>query len=231
MLSLFAFGATPTELKQGWDDNVSYQRPPVPLKQSIVTDLHSPKKYKRYLGREEYYHNFLVYFKEEIDQKGWQHVLNEYIFKGDERADDMLVRMFGGLLHPIIHLGFGIEFEQPAIIAESLAQAAVHDNLEALHLIESEKAARAHRSDSRSGTTITQLLGEIYADSKLVPGDRTKYASQVHVTEENLEEKTAEMINAAGELFTKPKPATSTWLISTSILGRCRTASAPPGQV
>ena len=27
-----------------------------------------------------------------------------------------------GFLHPIIHLGFGIEFNQPAIIAEALAQ-------------------------------------------------------------------------------------------------------------
>ena len=33
-----------------------------------------------------------------------------------------------GFLHPIIHLGFGVEFKQPAIIAEALAEAAVHDN-------------------------------------------------------------------------------------------------------
>lgn len=31
-----------------------------------------------------------------------------------------------GLLHPLIHLGFGISFKQPAIIAEALAQAATH---------------------------------------------------------------------------------------------------------
>ena len=182
---------------------MSYQRPPVPLKQSIVTDMHNTQKYKTYLGNEKYYHDFLVFFKEEINQKGWQEVLNEYIFKGDERADDMLVRMFGGILHPIIHLGFGIEFEQPAIIAEALAQAAVHDNWEASHLIESEKAAKAHSPDHRSNTTIVQLLGEIYADTKRASGGRAKYASQVHVTEENLEEKTAEMLNAASELSSR----------------------------
>jgi hypothetical protein len=175
----------------------------VPLKQSIVTDMHNPKKYQTYLGSEKYYHNFLVFFKEEINQKGWQEVLNEYIFKGNEQADDMLVRMFGGILHPIIHLGFGVEFEQPAIIAEALAQAAVHDNWEASHLMESEKAAKAHSPDRRSETTIVQLLGEIYADRKRASGGRTKYASQVHVTEENLEEKTAEMINAAGKLSSR----------------------------
>jgi hypothetical protein len=149
-----------------------------------------------YLGNEKHYHNFLVFFQEKIGQKGWQEVLTEYMFKGDERADDMLVRMFGGLLHPIIHLGFGVEFEQPAIIAEALAQAAVHDNREASHLVASEKAAKAHGPDGRSDKSIVQLLGEIYAEKK----GRTIYASQVYVTEETLEEKIAEMINAAGKL-------------------------------
>lgn len=32
---------------------------------------------------------------------------------------------FTGFLHPLIHLGFGVEFDQPAIVAEALAQAAV----------------------------------------------------------------------------------------------------------
>lgn len=31
-----------------------------------------------------------------------------------------------GFFHPLIHLGFGISFEQPAIVAEALAQAATH---------------------------------------------------------------------------------------------------------
>ncbi|KAJ6150072.1 hypothetical protein N7471_001271 [Penicillium samsonianum] len=34
--------------------------------------------------------------------------------------------MFAGLVHPIIHLGFGIEFKQPDIAAHALAQASVH---------------------------------------------------------------------------------------------------------
>lgn len=198
LLSLFALNATPAELQQGWDDNVSYQRPPVPLKESAAIDMRDPQKFNSYLGSERYYHNFLVYFDDEINKKGWQEVLNEYLFKGDERADDMLVRMFGGILHPIIHLGFGIEFEQPAIIAEALAQAAIHDNWEASHLLESEKAAKA--ANNQHDVPIVQLLGEIYADRKRTSGGKVKYASRVHVVEEKLEEKTAEMINAAGEL-------------------------------
>lgn len=198
LLSLFALNATPDELKQGWDDNVSYQRPPVPLKSSVVEDMKSdPVRFKKYLGSERYYHDFLVFFKEEIDDKGWQAVLNEYVFKGDDQADDMLVRMFGGILHPIIHLGFGIEFGQPAIIAEALAQAAVHDNWEASHLLASEKAAKLNGSNHHADVPIVQLLTEIYADTKRTGGKNAKYAGRVHVTEENLEFKTAEMINAA----------------------------------
>lgn len=61
--------------------------------------MHGPEKYKTYLGDEKYYHDFLVFFQEEMDKKGWENVLNEYLFKGDEIADDMLVRMYGGQLY------------------------------------------------------------------------------------------------------------------------------------
>jgi hypothetical protein len=36
----------------------------------------------------------------------------------------MLARLYEGAYHPIIHLGLGIEFQQPGIIAEALAQLA-----------------------------------------------------------------------------------------------------------
>lgn len=229
LLTLFALNATPSELRQGWDDNVSYQRASLAVEQSIVTDMHDPKKYNSYLGRDKYYNDFLVFFKGQIDRKGWQEVLNEYIFKGDERADDMLVRMFGGLLHPIIHLGFGIEFEQPAIIAEALAQAAVHGSRVASHLLQSEKAANGDGPNRRADTTIVRLLGEIHTGTASGSAARAKYASQVHVTAENLEEKTAEMINAAGEL--SGSNSDLCWLTPGSVLHRRRATSAAPSQI
>ncbi|KAG9199417.1 hypothetical protein G6514_008482 [Epicoccum nigrum] len=155
-----------------------------------------PETYKLYLGNERYYRDFLLFFQKEIDKKGWPNVLKEYVFEGDERADDMLVRMFSGIVHPIIHLGFGVEFEQPTIIAEALALAAVHNNWEASHLIESEKAVKTSPPDRRSDIPIVDLLQRIYADSERNSVGRVKYASQVYVTVENIETKTAEMINA-----------------------------------
>ncbi len=95
---------------------------------SILKDLHDHEKFHEYLGNEKYYHDYLVFFQGEIELNGYQAVINKYCLKGDERADDMLVRLHAGFLHPMIHLGFGVEFKQPAIIAEALAQAAVHEN-------------------------------------------------------------------------------------------------------
>jgi hypothetical protein len=197
--------------------NVSYQRPPEPLKESIVDDMHKPDRFKSYLGDEKYYHDFLVFFQKEINAKGWENVLNEYLFAKDDRANDMLSRLYAGFLHPIIHLGFGIEFQQPAIMAEALAQAAVHDNWMKPLFLGCEKAAEANRGKDRPQKTIVQLLEEAKNDEKLrdaahwedgnkirdgilkrAPDEIIKLASQYTIEDNELEEKTAEMINAAG---------------------------------
>jgi hypothetical protein len=197
--------------------NVSYQRPPEPLKESIVDDMHKPDRFKSYLGDEKYYHDFLVFFQKEINAKGWENVLNEYLFANDDRANDMLSRLYAGFLHPIIHLGFGIEFQQPAIMAEALAQAAVHDNWMKSLFLGCEKAAEANRGKDKSQKTIVQLLEEAKNDEKLrdaahwedgnkirdgilkrAPNEMITLASQYAIEENELEQKTAEMINAAG---------------------------------
>ncbi|KAF2685090.1 hypothetical protein K458DRAFT_403332 [Lentithecium fluviatile CBS 122367] len=217
LLTLFALGATPTELRKGYADNVSYQRPLVSLERSIVDDMHKPERFKTYLGKEKYYRDFMVFFQDEMERRGWEDVVNEYAFKGDERADDMLTLMnWTGFLHPIIHLGFGIEFKQPAIIAEALAQAAVHDSWMGQLFFGAEKAAKAAGADPLKTKSIVQLLEDIRADKKLssaahwadgnkvrdgilkrAPDEMLKYASQYVVAESQLDEKTAEMINAA----------------------------------
>jgi len=220
LLTLFALNASPAEIQKGYDDNASYQRPPVSLEQKVVDDMHNPERFKSYLGQEKYYHDFLVFFQDEFDKNGWENVLNEYVFKGDERADDLLVRMFAGFLHPIIHLGFGVEFQQPAIIAEALAQACVHENWIGALFYKCEEAARANSPDRRPAKSVVQLLDEIRLDEKLrgaakwedgnkirdgilkrAPEEMVKYASQYVVHESELEERTAEMINATSKPF------------------------------
>lgn len=57
---------------------------------------------------------------------GWEAVLAEHALAGTPAADDLLVRLFAGILHPALQLMYGMEWRQPAIVAEALAQACVH---------------------------------------------------------------------------------------------------------
>lgn len=118
-------------------------------------------------------------------------------------------------MHPLIHLGFGLEFRQPAIIAEALAQAAVHQNWLGAFFFAAEQAAAA--TAETSGRALVALLGDVRADPALrtaarwddgdklrdgiltrAPHEMIRYASRWRVDPDDLERRTAEMINAAG---------------------------------
>lgn len=195
-----------------------------------MEDMSNPEHFQEYLGKEKYYHDFLIFWQNEFEKKGWENVLNEYVFAGGEKADNLLTRFYAGMsypslpcltyaisdnslgfLHPLIHLGFGIEFKQPAIIAEALAQACVHQNWISPYLLKTDAA-----STSTSTKTLPQLIDEIRADKKLsmaahwedgnkirdgilvrAPDEMISYAKQWTVSEDQLEEKTAEMITTA----------------------------------
>lgn len=112
-------------------------------------------------------------------------------------------------------MGFGVEFKQPAIVAEGLAEAAVHDSWIGSFMLGAEKAAA---SIAGKGKNMVDLLDEIRADRKLstaaewadgnkirdgilvrAPEAMFKYASQWKVGADDLVEKTAEMTNAASK--------------------------------
>ena len=48
------------------------------------------------LGKPDFYADYLKFFQDEIAEHGVPYVLNEYLFKGDERANSILVRMHSG---------------------------------------------------------------------------------------------------------------------------------------
>ena len=131
-----------------------------------------------------------------------------------------------GFLHPLIHLGFGIEFKQPAIIAEALAQAALHDNYLLPYFSAAEEAAR--KFTSASSTSMLRLVDAVSKDeivsvsahwedgNKLrdgvlhrAPDEMVKYASlwAVEPELEQLRYKTAEMVDAVGKCLALPSLA------------------------
>ncbi|KAI6838676.1 hypothetical protein KC340_g3891 [Hortaea werneckii] len=213
LLTIYALSAGPGEIQKAYNVNVGYQRPPQPLDDNLLAQLHDPEKFSSCLGKERYYHDFLVFFQKEMSDLGWQNVVNKYLLAGDERADDLLARLFGGFLHPIIHLGFGVEFSQPAIVAEALAQGAVHDNYMGKFFSAAERAAELRRGEPSE--TMVKLLDAIHDDKQLRDAPKwsdgnklrdgimnragdamVQHTSQYHVRPDELELKTAEMINA-----------------------------------
>lgn len=79
-----------------YDEVSSYQRPLHPTDESVVKAMADKEKFKGYLSDEKQYTNFLSFFQGEIEKNGMGEVINEHVFKGDEHADRMLVRVFAG---------------------------------------------------------------------------------------------------------------------------------------
>jgi hypothetical protein len=124
-------------------------------------------------------------------------------------------------LHPIIHLGFAIEFNQPAIAAEALAQTAVHDDWTGpRYLWPAEKVAGGF--GKRGEKTMLQLLEEARANKKVAssahwddgnklrdgvlkraPEEMIGIASQYTVSEDQIQEKFVEMVNTSGQYLNR----------------------------
>ncbi|XDG02298.1 hypothetical protein ABKA04_001913 [Annulohypoxylon sp. FPYF3050] len=213
LLSLYGTGARPEHLKKAYDVNKTYQRPTMKLHENVVEELKDWETAKKRVGKGEYYPDFLAFFQREIDERGWEKVLGEYMFGGDAKSEDMLIRMLAGFLHPIIQLMYGVEWKQPAIVAMGLAQAAVHHDDLRNFLLTAEEAAK---SKSDPMPTIASLLEEVKANKKLATAAKfednrklhdgvfarawdevIEITSRVRVKPEELEERTAEMYHTA----------------------------------
>jgi len=74
--------------------------------------------------------DYVDFFASEVKQLGVDGAVNKYFF-----LPELFGRFSSGIFHAIIHLGFGVEFNEPLIVAEGLALAALEQNLEfLLHL-------------------------------------------------------------------------------------------------
>ena len=123
--------------------------------------------------------------------------------------------MLAGYLHPMIHLGFGIEFKQPAIIAEALGQTAIHPTWHDQFFIEADKVAQ---QSQQSSDCLVSIIDKIRADEVLSTAARweddekirdgimvrakqemTRYASQWKVEPDSIYEACAEIINTCGK--------------------------------
>ena len=95
-MTTFTLGAGPETIQKHYDNAAEYQRPNSSVDDKIVQDLGDSAKFLKNLSKPNYYHDYLVFFQREIAEKGYAEVVNEYVFKGDERANIMFARIFAG---------------------------------------------------------------------------------------------------------------------------------------
>lgn len=214
-LSLFALGATPEELQKGFNDHQPIHRAPPALDEATVAGFSEEKNFLAALSKGDQYANYLAFFEREIEKKGWKNAVQEYVFSRTPVAEAILSLLYEGAYHPIIHFGLGVEFEQPSIIAEGLAQAAAHTNVGIdKFLFNSEKLA-LERSKTEPTKKLIDLLKEARANDTIhhaahwtdfankinhgvfgrAGAEVAELASQFHVTPETVDRHCAEVIN------------------------------------
>ncbi|KAH8772633.1 HypA protein [Diaporthe sp. PMI_573] len=218
LLALFGTGADAEAIQKGFDGNLGYQRPARSTHKNVVEDLFQTWSHaSKYLGKDQYYPDFLAFFQREIERKGWEAVVSEYLFSGTEGAEDLLVRLYAGVLHPLLQLMYAMEWKQPAIVAEALAQTCVHHANLKEELFEAETRANEiyGRAPGARMPSIASLLREVREQPKL--GKELKWddgysfrntvfdrageemleiMSKVKVRPDEVEERTAEMFDA-----------------------------------
>jgi len=124
MLAIYAMGANERLLQEGYKKDEDYQRPigksPEPISDGNFAD---------HLGDGRYYQAYLEFFSNQLVTKGADKTLEDYLYsKGanfNDRAEvdgsrqpEIFGRFMSGLMHPLIHVGYGLEFGLLGLLAE-----------------------------------------------------------------------------------------------------------------
>ncbi|KAF9219897.1 hypothetical protein BS17DRAFT_788621 [Gyrodon lividus] len=130
-LAIYALGGSASLIKDYYEQDGKNQRPAFESLEPITEE-----NFIEHLADENFYQGYVTFFTNQIDEKGAAWTLEEFVFsekynyqKGrDETSQpEMLSRFLDGILHPMIHAGYGVEFGLKGMLAEGLALGAVHD--------------------------------------------------------------------------------------------------------
>lgn len=96
-LTLWALGAKPDVLRSQHERNTRYMRDAMIVVEPLVQDLADDTVFKKCLGREENFRNFEKYFIGQIQEKGYEAVLQKYLVDGGDIANDLHYRIYMGM--------------------------------------------------------------------------------------------------------------------------------------
>ncbi|KAM0790322.1 hypothetical protein ACM66B_003207 [Microbotryomycetes sp. NB124-2] len=185
LLASFSLGAGPAAIAAAYETSLQGRTRTMPkLGAEIDRD-----NWQKFVGQNKRYPAYLAFFHKEIESHGALATVEQYVFSGKAK---MLDRLVSGAIHPFIHTGYGIEFGSDAIVAEGLAQCAVHST-QASALFPSDWPPRSPPSSSPTtrpafvdsiSSTLSErrapatdgtingfdLLNEMLQDDELAPG-------------------------------------------------------------
>ncbi|KAH6905243.1 hypothetical protein BKA70DRAFT_1108313, partial [Coprinopsis sp. MPI-PUGE-AT-0042] len=182
-IALWAIGANADTINAGYKKDCEYEKAAIQSPKQITDD-----NFDEHLGDENYYSGYLEFFADYIEKNGLGKTLEDWVFStranvGRESANlpedkqpRMLARFISGAQHPIIHAGYGAEFGLPGMLAEGLAQGAVHSA--ATHPLVPSSVFDGTRFkakvDGPKSVNPLEILGQVYdklhaADAGLKP--------------------------------------------------------------
>ncbi|KIK04430.1 hypothetical protein K443DRAFT_93183 [Laccaria amethystina LaAM-08-1] len=165
VIALWALGANEEILSAAYRYASSYLLPSFESPCSI-----NEGNWKTHLGDEKYYQAYISFFTEEVKAKGINAVLEEYVFAtsanyvlGHTEQPQMLGRLLDGVVHPLIHVGYGVEFGLPGMVIEGLAWAAVHQGLSSVlvpQTLFSEPASEKKVHPTHAFTVLERVISD-----------------------------------------------------------------------
>ncbi|KAI8821420.1 uncharacterized protein EV422DRAFT_528085 [Fimicolochytrium jonesii] len=110
LLSLYKVNASETILKERYDLESKMLTPVGPS----ITEINA-NNWKDFLGKgQSHYADYASFFLSEIHAKGIEPTVSTYL-------PTLIAGLGGDCFHPLVHLGLGLEFQQPLIVAQGLA--------------------------------------------------------------------------------------------------------------
>ncbi|CAK5266929.1 unnamed protein product [Mycena citricolor] len=166
LIAAYDLGASASLLERIYKEEGEVLRPLGP-QYDILTD----QTWTTRLGERQAYASYLLFFERKIQALGMQKTIEEYVLSpaANENGAAMLSRFFSGAIHPIIHVGFGVEVGQDSVVAQGLALCAVVDS-DFVSIFSGQPSGLTDISaEPDNDASLLSILSEVYDSPTLAP--------------------------------------------------------------
>ncbi|KAJ8463757.1 hypothetical protein ONZ45_g17473 [Pleurotus djamor] len=129
ILAIWALGANSEVIEAAYKSNCEYQLAAF-KSEGPITEAN----FLKHLGDHRHYNAYMFYFSKLLQTSTASEVLEKFLFSKQFNFDasrktqpEMLSRLMDAIVHPLIHIGYGLELNVPGMIIEGLASTAVHN--------------------------------------------------------------------------------------------------------